>query len=174
MALLRGINVGGKNKVAMARLQTSFETLGLKDVSTYINSGNILFSSDTSVTTLTDRIEAVIEKDFGFKIHVVLRDQENILHLAKAIPKTWMNGSDSKTDVLFLWEEYDRKEILGELTIKPGIDHVQYLPGAIVWHVDRANINKSGLLKIVGTPLYKRVTIRNINTVRKLAELLQH
>lgn len=155
----------------MAELKKSFESIGLKGVRTYINSGNIIFSSLKKVPELTSMIESVIDKDFGFHVHVVLRDSKNIQALNKAIPSNW-NNKEMKTDVMFLWEDVDNKEVLDDLVIKPGIDDVQYIRGAIVWRVDRDKVTKSGLLRIVGTPLYKRMTIRNINTVRKLAELM--
>jgi uncharacterized protein (DUF1697 family) len=173
VALLRGINVGGKNKVEMARLKTSFEAIGLSDVRTYINSGNILFSSDKKPAVITTDIEAAIEKDFGFHVHVLLRDSTNIQALAKAVPLTQVNDTVMKTDIMFLWEDVDRKNVLQELTIKPGIDNVKYLPGAIIWNVKRDDASRSGLMKIIGTPLYKRMTIRNVNTLRKLVELMQ-
>lgn len=172
VALLRGINVGGNNRVEMARLRNSLESLGLTEVSTYINSGNIFFTSNKSVAILTKLIEDAIESEFGFHVHVVLRDKPNITALVKAIPTKWINDSSAKADVLFLWEDVDKQSVLKELTIKEGIDDVRYVPGAVIWHVDRADAGKSGLMKIIGTPLYKKVTIRNVNTTRKLAELL--
>lgn len=173
VALLRGINVGGNNKVEMAKLKESFISIGHTGVTTYINSGNIVFSSDKKLSELAGEIEAVIEKDFGFKVHVVVRDVKNIRAIEKATPQSWVNdGETMKTDVLSLWEDVDSEDVLNELVIKPGIDEVQYVPGAIIWRVDRKNVSKSGLMKIIGTPLYKKVTIRNINTVRKLTTLM--
>lgn len=173
VALLRGINVGGNNKVEMTKLKESFESIGHTDVTTYINSGNIIFSSDNKLRELASEIEAVIEKDFGFKVHVVVRDVKSIRAIDKATPKTWVNdGKTMKTDVLFLWEDVDKETVLNELVIKPGIDEVQYVPGAIIWRVHCNNVSKSGLMKIIGTPLYKKITIRNINTVRKLTTLM--
>ncbi len=175
VALLRGINVGGNAKVDMARLKVTFENLGFTDVKTYINSGNVIFiDTKHDIAKLDSMVEAAIEKDFGFHVPVVIRDFKNIQALNKAIPKDWINdGKTMKTDVLFLWKDYDNRSTFDGLAIKPHIEDVTYLPGAIVWRVDRQNINKSSLLKIVGTPLYKHVTIRNINTVRKLHTLMQ-
>lgn len=173
MALLRGINVGGNRKVEMAKLKQTFEKLGFQDVASYINSGNLIFSDGKhSDRELTDQIEKAIEKVFGFRVEVVIRNSSEIAAVVKTLPKDWVNNSDMKCDVLFLWDEVNNKNVLDELKIKPGVDDVKYLPGAIIWRVDRQNIGRSGLLKIVGTPFYKKVTIRNCNTVRKLNELL--
>jgi len=172
VALLRGINVGGNNKVEMARLKKTFESLGLENVVSYINSGNIIFSSDQSASVLVPKLEAAIKKDFGFGVKVLLRDAKNIAAVVKALPVNWKNDVAMKCDVMFLWEHYDNSKVLEQLIIKPGIDDVKYVPGAVLWRVDRDKVTRSGLLRIVGTDLYKHMTIRNCNTLRKLATLL--
>lgn len=173
VALLRGINVGGKSIVGMARLKVLFEELGHTSVKTYINSGNVLFSSTLKNVEITHDIEKAIEKTFGFRVFVLIVEAGSIHDIIKSVPKTWTNDSEYKTDVLFLWKSIDSKDVLKKISIKPTIDTVQYISGAVVWHVKRTDVTRSGLLKIVGTPLYKQVTIRNINTVRKLATLLK-
>ena len=173
VALLRGINVGGNTKVEMKKLKALFESLEYDDVITYINSGNVLLSTtekDTEV--LTSQLEHAIQTEFGLHIPVVVRSKENILSLVKAIPKNWENNTEQKTDILFLWKKYDRKESLTFLFPTEGIETIKYVPGAILWNLDRINYNKSGMSKFIGTKLYKHMTARNINTVRKLASLL--
>lgn len=173
LALLRGINVGGKNKMAMPRLKRTFEEAGLTDVTTYINSGNVIFKdSRRKPSTITSVLEKAIEQDFGFHIKVLLRDQMAIMKTIKALPDNWTNDKTMRCDVLFLWERFDRKDILKGLKIKPDLEDVVYVPGAIIWRVDRANVNRSGLRNLVGSDLYKGMTIRNCNTVRKVAELM--
>jgi uncharacterized protein (DUF1697 family) len=78
-----------------------------------------------------------------------------------------------RCDVLYLWEDVDRPSVLDGLDFKPEIEQVLYTPGAVIWRIDRKDVTRSRLSKIIGTPLYKRVTIRNCNTARKLAELVQ-
>jgi uncharacterized protein (DUF1697 family) len=172
VALLRGINVGGNSKIEMNRLKALFESLGLEDVTTYINSGNIIFSSHKDPELLDTTLENAIESEFKIKVPVVIKDQNTILNLIKKIPDHYTNDTEQKTDVIFLWKEVDSKKTLEELIIKPDYDRVEYISGAIVWNVLRKDVNKSGLLKIVGTQLYKKITIRNINTVRKIALLM--
>jgi uncharacterized protein (DUF1697 family) len=173
VALLRGINVGGNNKVEMPRLKKLFEELDFKNVKTYINSGNIIFEAKGTPMVLAKKIEKEIEKEFKFNIYVVIRDLKNIQKLDKAVPKEWVNDETMKTDVMFLWDDVDNKNVLKQVIIKPDIDDVKYLDGAIIWRVDRKAVTRSGLLKIVGTPLYKKITIRNVNTLRKLKELME-
>lgn len=168
-ALLRGINVGGNSKVEMPRLRALFEDLGFKDVKTYINSGNVIFSSNQKDTKkICSNIEQGIEKEFGFLVPTIIKSADQLKTIAEAIPQDAQNNTDMKCDVLFLWDEVDDPEVLNNIDIREGIDNVKYVPGAIIWTVKRSDINKSRLLKIVGTPFYKKVTIRNCNTTRKL------
>jgi uncharacterized protein (DUF1697 family) len=172
VALLRGINVGGNNRVEMAKLRQTFENLGHTNVLTYINSGNVIFDSTQPSTLLVEKIEQSIKDDFGFEVRVVVRSKDQIESVNKALPESWTNNIDMKTDVMFLWDEINSPKILDQFTIKPGIDEVKYIVGTVLWRVDRKHATKSGLYKIVGTPIYKKMTIRNANTLRKLAALL--
>lgn len=173
VALLRGINVGGKNKIAMKSLIQTFENAGMDDVVTYINTGNIIFScGEQSKKELTQQLEAAIHRDFGLAIKVVVRSMEEIEHIITAIPDSWKNDQEMKSDVMFLWDEINDATILDELIIQPGIDTVQYVPGAILWSVSKKQVTKSGMSKIIGTKIYKQVTIRNVNTARKIFDLM--
>ncbi len=173
VALLRGINVGGNNKVDMKKLKISFEKIGLKNVVTYINSGNIIFDSHLkSVKSITNKIEGVIEKDFKLSIRVVLRSDAEIRALIKKIPKNWKNDSEYKTDVWFLWDEYRSKDTLGLLKINKTVDKVSYYDGVIVWRVKKKDFSKSKMNEVIKTKIYKHITVRNINTVRKIEEIV--
>lgn len=171
VALLRGINVGGNKKVEMTKLKQVFEKLGFEQVSTYINSGNVIFSS--KAVPVTADLEKVLKKTFGFAIAVVVRDAASILKVAKVIPKGWENNPEVKTDVLFLWDEYNKKTSLGLVFPHPEADQLKYVDGAIIWSINRKLHTKSGVKKFIGTPLYRNMTARNVNTVRKLASLMK-
>ena len=174
VALLRGINVGGNNRVEMKRLKVVFETLGFSDVKTYINSGNVIFSTKKmSTATLAKKIEGAIEKEFGFPVAVLVRDEKNIAAICKGIPNTWANNAKMRTDVLFLWSEIDSQKIVKEFEVNAKIEHLKYQVGAIVWNIQKKNYNKSRVPKIMlRKDVYKNITIRNVNTVRKLNQLL--
>jgi uncharacterized protein (DUF1697 family) len=174
IALLRGINVGGKNKVDMSDLRAVFEEAGMSSVTTYINSGNVVFSSRVrSRARLVTRLEREIAARFGFDVKVLVRDLDGMHAVVAAMPSDWVNNQTMKCDVMFLWAEADRPGVLDELRIKPEIDDVRYVPGAVIWRIDRGNATRSGLMKVVGTPLYQKMTIRNCNTARKLLELME-
>jgi uncharacterized protein (DUF1697 family) len=169
VALLRGINVGGNNKVEMPKLKKVFEALGFLNVSTYINTGNVIFETDKK--DLDTTIEKALLKAFGFAIRVVVRDTQNIQKLCKSLPNNWTNDTEQKTDILFLWDEFDNKKSI-DLIKTTEVDTLKYIDGAIVWNVKRVDYTKSGMHKFIGTVIYKNMTARNINTVRKLNELL--
>lgn len=170
VALLRGINVGGNHKVDMARLASVFEGLGFTTVKTYINSGNVIFTSTQEPKT--SEIEAAIEKEFSFYVPVVVRSREQIEQLLKGLPDSWVNDAAMKCDVMFLWPAIDSPEIMDKIPYKPDIEDVLYLPGAVIWRIDRDKVNRGAVLKIIGTGVYKQMTVRNPNTVRKLYELM--
>lgn len=172
VALLRGINVGGKSKVEMPRLKKTFEAAGCKDVLTYINTGNVIFSDSRAPKVLVPLLEQAIAKDFELQIRIVLRDIQNIRKLCKEIPASWTNDAQQKTDVMFLWEEIDTPSVMDKVVIKPKIESVLYIGGALVWNIGRENVTRGGGIKLIKTDLYRHMTIRNINTVRKLSELM--
>lgn len=172
VAFLRGINVGGNSKVDMKRLKELFEKAGHTNVSTYINSGNVIFESSESPEELTKDLEKEIEKEFGFYVKVLVKSLSQIKSIINDLPDSWKNDTEMKCDVMLLWEGVDKKEVLEELVIMPGVDNVKYSKGAVLWSVNRKNTTKSKIPKLIGTKLYKEMTIRNCNTIRKLYDLM--
>jgi len=102
---------------------------------------------------------------------VLVLDDRTLKKMVDAIPRNWVDDKTMRTYVLLLWKELDDRRILDSLPIKPGVDELRYTPGAVVWRVDRENVSRSQMNRIVGTPLYKKITIRSANTMRKLNEL---
>ncbi|HYZ90824.1 MAG TPA: DUF1697 domain-containing protein [Actinomycetota bacterium] len=173
VALLRGINVGGKNLISMPALKASFEDLGFTNVSTYIQSGNVLFDGTGKASDLTRRIEAAISKAFGVEIAVVLRSRKQMAKIVTSAPKGF--GSDPVTfryDVTFLKEPLRATAALTSLSLKEGVDLAWPGPGVLYTSRLAAKATQSRLGRIVGTPIYKQMTIRNWNTTTKLRALL--
>lgn len=174
VALLRGVNVGGNSKVDMKQLKTVFESLGFSNVRTYINSGNVIFETKTDNTAaLIIQIEKAMQEQFRFAIRIVIRDAKNIQKLCREIPETFTNDTEQRTDVLFLWDEYATKNTLKLIAAKEGVDTLLYISSAIIWNIQRKNLSKSALRTFIGTEVYKHMTARNINTLRKLGELMK-
>lgn len=174
VALLRGINVGGNRTVSMKTLKAVFEAAGMTNVRTYINSGNVVFSTKLrSPKRIATFLEKAIARQFGFAVDVLVVGEPRLREIVAAIPANWTNDEAMRCDVLFLWDDVDRPLILDELPVKEGIDSVRYTRGAVLWQRDRKNINESRMAKLVGTPLYKRMTVRNCNTARKLLALME-
>lgn len=173
LSLLRGINVGGKNKVEMARLRKLYESIGFGEVRSYINSGNVIFVDNRDATKLRTLIEKAIVDEFGFSVRVLLRDLDSMVSVAKAIPASWKDDATMRCYVMFLWEEVDNRNVRKHLTINDDIDDVRYVPGAVIWRVDRDKLTRSGMMKLMSGELYQQMTIRNSNTVRKLADMMK-
>ena len=172
IAFLRGVNVGGKGIVSMATITEALVALGLSDVRTYLNSGNVIFSTRASdAHKLTATIEKALEKRAGMVIKVLVMDHKALEQLVEAIPRNWVDDKTMRTYVLLLWKELDHSKILDSLPIRSGVDDVRYVRGAVIWNVDRKNLARSRMNQIIGTPLYKQITIRSANTMRKLIEL---
>src|SRR5712671_2981417 len=113
VALLRGINVGGHAVVSMADLKSCFEQLGLQDVTTYINSGNIIFrDSRTSVSALAAHIESGIRKYCRMDTRVVVKSKDDVARICKELPTEWVTEQTMRTDVLFLWDDVDKPDVI--------------------------------------------------------------
>lgn len=173
VALLRGINVGGNNKVPMSILKQVFEKADCIDVVTYINSGNVIFTkANHSHDQLVEILEKAIEKEFGFYVKVLVRSAKQIKEIESQLDPTWINGVTIKCDVMFLSGEYDTPKVIEQLKLREGVDNLKYVPGTLIWWVKKENVLQSGLVKIIGTKLYKAMTIRNCNTLRKINQLI--
>jgi len=177
VALLRGINVGGNHRVPKAEFQSVLESLGFHDIVIYINSGNAVFTSDHQPQA--SDVQTALEKHFGFNIPTLVLSGEKIQAIAAAIPDSWTNDapkpdkSGQKSDVLYLFDEINTPDIIEKLGHKPEIETMIYVDGAVLANITRANQSRYSLLKVVGTPPYKQMTIRNITTAKKLAELVE-
>ncbi len=173
VALLRGINVGGNHKVPMPQLKLLFENLGHKKVATYINSGNIIFESELPTTSLESDLTNAFVEEFGFSAAILVRSIDQIKTTADGLDPLWENNSDQKTDVIFLPNDIKSPSVLKTISVDPVIDTLIYVDGAIIWHIDRSNYSRSGMNNFIKNPLYKKVTVRNCNTVRKVHEIMQ-
>ena len=174
VALLRGVNVGGNNMISMKALKKSFESLGYPHVSTYINSGNIIFTSDkVDARKLEIEIEAMLVREYKLESKVVVRTLDEMAKLVKSLPPSWNSEGDWRYNVIFLRHTIDSKKILGELPAKSEIEEVVYKPGALLWSAQVSTLTRSTMVKLPSRKLYQEMTVRNLNTTKKLHELMK-
>jgi uncharacterized protein (DUF1697 family) len=174
VALLRGVNVGGNNLVSMKALKESFEGLRFKDVATYINSGNILFrSADADPRRLEDRIDRMLLRRHGLSGRTVVRSLPEIARLVKKISATWTPDPAWRYNVIFLRHAIDSKRVLDGVALEPDLERVVYCPGALLWSARVSALSRTAMLKLVRQPIYKDMTIRNVNTTTKILHLMQ-
>ncbi len=173
VALLRGINVGGNSLIKMSELRECFEKAGYQNVSTYINSGNVLFQADKKLTDqLEANIEQALQERFGFMPKVVVRSKAQIEQVIKHVPSSWSRDLDQKFNVIFLKGSIDSQEILNKLSIKPDIETLEYAPGVLYWSARTSDLTKSNMTKLSRSDLYQNMTVRNLNTTRKIHTLM--
>ena len=173
VALLRGVNVGGNNMISMSSLKKSFEAMGFPHVSTYINSGNIIFTTkEADARKLEKKIEQMLLKEYQLDSRVVLRSLPEMEKLVRALPPKW-NDPDWRYNVIFLRHTIDSEKILDELVIKADIEEVQYHPGTVLWAAQVSEMSRTNMLKLSSRKIYQDMTVRNLNTTRKLCELMK-
>ena len=173
VALLRGINVGGKTLIKMEDLRACIEALGLDGVSTYIASGNVLFeTSQRSAAKLEAKIESAIERRFQLPVKVVVLDRAAYGRIVKAIPKSWVGDEGLRANVAFVRRGIDARQVVRELEPDAAVEEVKAINGAILWATKRDALNRSVMRKLIGGAAYKELTVRNLNTTLKLQELL--
>ena len=173
VALLRGINVGGKTLIKMADLKTCIEELGFDDVSTYIASGNVLFeSSERDAAKLEQKIERAIERRFQLPVKVIVLGRAAYGRIVKAIPKSWVGDESLRANVAFVRRGTDSNQVVRDLRPDAQIEKVKAVNGAILWATKRDALNRSVMRKLIGGAAYKELTVRNLRTTLKLQELL--
>ena len=174
VALLRGVNVGGNNMINMRSLKQSFENMGHTQVSTYINSGNIIFQTKQDDARKLERdIEKMLLKEYELDSKVVIRSLPEMAKLVKSLPQSWGDNSDWRYNVMFLRHTVDSKKILADLPVKSDIEELVYRPGTLLWSVLASEASRSNMVKVATKKIYKDMTVRNLNTTRKLYELMK-
>jgi uncharacterized protein (DUF1697 family) len=174
VALLRGVNVGGKNMVSMSSLKGSFGRMGFGGVATYINSGNILFNAkEGDARKLERKIGEMLSSEYQLECKVVVRSYPEMANLVENLPADWTGDGGWKYNVIFLRHTIDSESVLAGLKPRSGIERVLYRPGALLWSVRAGDITRTAWVKLPSQEVYREMTVRNLNTTRKLYELLK-
>ena len=173
--LLRGINVGGNNKVAMADLKQLTVDLGCQKVVTYINSGNLFFDSEHSPSVLKKSFTALFEKHYPFVKSFVLLSQSDYQKDADCLP-AWWEEDLARKDVLFYSDKVDRSFLEDRIAHLPltADELVHFGKSAVFWgKKDEKTYLKTAYHKyLLKEPFYKDITIRNGKTYAKIGELV--
>ena len=171
IAFLRGINISGKNKVPMAELKKSLEELGLGEVKTYLNSGNVIFSGDgDDAENFTNQIEMMIKKQFGLDIPVFVLSKEKLEDILRHAPDWWGNESKEIYDnLIFIMPPATFAEVFSELgEPKEELEKIKNYKEAVFWSFSRKDYQKTNWWsKTASAAVSSRLTIRTANTVRK-------
>ena len=175
IALLRGINISGKNKISMLELKTALGEKCFADVKTYLNSGNVIFSDDeTDAVKLAEKIRKIIFETFNLEIPVFVISQDELKVLLSKAPSWW--GSDSKyiyDNLIFAIAPHSIETVaekIGDPSAK--LEKVEICGNAAFWSFDRKLYAKANWWKkTAASGIGEMITIRTANTLRKIAEL---
>ena len=174
IALLRGINVGGNNKIAMPALKAAFEAEGFTGVSTYINSGNVLFTAAGGAAALQTQCKGLIAKYFSPDIAVAVLAAEELAEALAHAPAWWNADSGAKHNAIFVLPGATAAEVFAEVgKASPEYEKVACHGRVIFWSAPLQTFSHTRWAKVAGTAVYQKITIRNANTTLKLATLAQ-
>jgi uncharacterized protein (DUF1697 family) len=172
LALLRGINVGGKNLVKMSDLRAAFEEMGFSEVETYIASGNVVFRAPRQKRDeLAARMESELTRRFGTELKVVLLTESELKAVVDGAPRGF-GATSHRCDVIFLRKPLTAKKAFGLVETKEGVDSAWIGPGVIYFSRLAAKASSSRLPRLVVRPEYKEMTARSWSTTQKLLALL--
>ena len=174
VVLIRGINVGGKNPVPMAQLRAALEERGYDAVATYIQSGNVVLAAPGSdAATVSLAVESVLAEDFGVDTVVLTLAAETLRAATSDAPTGFGAEPDVyHYDVAFLLPGITGAQALPAFGIREGVDTAWAGPGAVYFRRLSAERTKSKLPRVMSSPLYKKMTVRNWRTCTRLVAML--
>jgi uncharacterized protein (DUF1697 family) len=177
LVLLRGVNVGGKNRVPMAELKKCLEDAGYLNVVTYIASGNVIVQSPLTAHEVKTQIEKVLPKAFTLDdelIKVLIVSYEQLKSIVNEKPKGFGEHPEKyHSDVIFLMD-ISIEETMPIFNPREGVDAIWLGKGVVYSQRLSAERTKSRLNAVMSSPLYKSMTIRSWSTTMKLFEMLKH
>lgn len=172
IAFLRGVNISGKNRVPMAELKKAFDELEFEEVKTYLNSGNVIFSSnENNIGSFTSRIETMIKNQFGLDIPVFIISKEELEDILQRAPDWWGKGKKEIYDnLIFIMPPATFTEVWGEIgKPKEELEKIKDYKEAVFWSFSRKDYQKTNWWpKTANANISNKLTIRTANTVRKI------
>lgn len=178
IALLRGINISGKNKISMSELKKELEENKYQNVSTYLNSGNIIFEENTNnKETIMKDIYKIIKINFNLEIPVFIINEVELEDILKNAPKWWgTNNKDIYDNLIFIIPPTKYEEVYNALgSPKENIEKIKEYNNSIFWSYDLKNYRKSNWWRKTATTNIKdKITIRTANTMKKILEICKN
>ena len=174
VALLRGINVGGNNKVVMSELREQIEAAGFGHVRTYINSGNLLFEAEAPREDVAQAVEDILARHYDFPIRLALLTGQEYLAQLDELPD-WWHGEVARRDALFYTRGLDRDHVRERIeAMELGDEAVHFGEHAVFWgKFDEKSFLKTAYHKrLLREDFYRQVTIRSGSTVEKIAAMV--
>ena len=175
VALLRGVNVGGNNKIDMRALKAAFERRGFQKVVTYINSGNLVFEGDLDELSAKAACEELIRAEFNLDIGAGIIPAAELTEVLRHAPDWWGSDPDAKHNAIFVIPPMTAAEICARVDeTRPECERTGYYGRVVFWTAPPDTYSPERLSKLVkGKAMRDAITIRNANTVKKLAELAE-
>lgn len=175
IAFLRGINVGGHNKVSMSELKRHLEQNDFHEVVTYINSGNLLFSSALNdESELSVKFEAIILEVFELKISVLILSLDDLSSALNHAPAWWDGDETAKHNAIFVLQSSDVQAVYREICdLKLASEKVDVYDRIIFWTVPIEDYSAASLSKVVRAKTLEKITVRNAKTTKKMLTFAQ-
>lgn len=175
VVLLRGVNVGGGNRVPMKELKELLEGSGFVGVSTYINSGNLILTCEILDTVdIAKTVQQLIKDAFSVDCSVLVISKEDYLRMVARAPEWWGKAEGWKHNALFILPPTTPEDVIDAIgPLKPGIEQLSPVDGVVFQSLLFTKFGQTSSGKLAGTPIYKQLTIRNYNTTMRLTALLQ-
>ncbi|HRN69963.1 MAG TPA: DUF1697 domain-containing protein [Candidatus Woesebacteria bacterium] len=174
VALLRGINVGGNSLIKMSELKSIFEEFGLKNVITYINSGNVIFeTAEKDQKNIGEQLEKLIATTCNVHSKTLIKSEDEIRKVLQEIPKEWETKQDLRCYIGFLFDSISVQDAEKEVELREEVDYLKTGSKVLYMTTVMSQKTKSKFNKLAGKKLYKEMTIRNFNTTKKILEIME-
>jgi len=176
LTLLRGINVGGNNIIRMTDLKSCFESMGFSGVSTYIQSGNVVFRSDEKDNiSLTNKIEQELSRRFDYNSRVVVISRKQLKKVVTGAPAGFGTEPDIfRYDVIFLKDPLTSDDVMNSIRPREGVDSAWGGESVVYFSRLISRASQSRLSKIISLPFYQNITVRNWNTTTRLLAMMEN
>ena len=174
IALLRGINISGKNKIDMKELKKEIENLGFGEVITYLNSGNVIFKSNIEDKgIIANNIHLMIKNKFNLDIPIFILTMQELEEILEHSPEWWgKNDKEIYNNIIFVIPPTTSKEVFETIGSPNEYEKIQEYKNNIFWSFDLKNYRKSNWWsKTASTEISDKITIRTANTMRKILEI---